>query len=204
VAELAVANDNVAKYTNDVTTAKQNMDKELSKTDSIKAVIDTMNQLKTASEGPTSLFQKLQGANFDATIVNLGKLAKSVADVVNNPDISPTERAKAFNMITPTGLLMGKKHEGGLIHANSGMLIPGASPLRDRVPIMAEPGEGVMSRQAIENFLKTGMSKGNETVYNININPGTMIATPGEAREFARIIKKLLMQDESRLAFNSR
>lgn len=93
------------------------------------------------------------------------------------------------------------KHFGGLIHASNGAIIPGASPLRDRVPVMAEPGEGIMSRQAIENLLKNGSfpsQPGN--TYNINFNPGVMIATPGEQRTFARQIKKLIEQDNSRYA----
>jgi hypothetical protein len=79
------------------------------------------------------------------------------------------------------------------------MLIPGHSPLRDRVPVMAEQGEGIMSKKAIENLLQNGVVGGGGGVtYNINFNPGVMIASPGEQREFARKIKKLLDEDISR------
>jgi len=89
-------------------------------------------------------------------------------------------------------------HEGGIPKAQTGMIIPGSSPLRDRVPIMAEQGEGIMSKKAIENLLKNGVIGGGGVTYNINFNPGVMIASPGERRNFAREIKKLLEQDESR------
>jgi len=93
------------------------------------------------------------------------------------------------------------KHGGGLLHAQTGMIIPGSSPLRDRVPVMAEQGEGIMSKKAIENLLKNGvMGGGQGPTYNINFNPGVMIASPGEQREFARKIKKLLAEDNKRYA----
>jgi TP901 family phage tail tape measure protein len=95
-------------------------------------------------------------------------------------------------------------HFGGLVQqrllkAQTGMIIPGSSPLRDRVPVMAEQGEGIMSKKAIENLLKNGVIGGGQQVtYNINFQPGVMIATPGEQRNFARKIKELIEQDNSR------
>jgi len=96
--------------------------------------------------------------------------------------------------------IKNNKHSGGLIHAQSGTIIPGASPLRDRVPVMAEPGEGIMSREAVNNFLRNGTTGGDTYNYNIEIRPGTMIATRGEQREFAREIKRLISEDNMRTA----
>lgn len=91
-----------------------------------------------------------------------------------------------------------EQHSGGLIHANTGMIIPGSSPLRDRVPVMAEQGEGIMSKKAIENLLRNGTMGGRgETIVNINISPGMMIATPGEQRELARHLYDLALQDKN-------
>ncbi len=88
------------------------------------------------------------------------------------------------------GLMVPKFAHGGVI--------PGSSALRDRVPVMAEPGEGIMSKQAMENFLKTGQvaQGGGSTIFNLNV--GTMIATPGEQRAFVRDIKRLLFEDNLR------
>lgn len=96
----------------------------------------------------------------------------------------------------------GGGYRGGLISKmQSGGFIPGSSALRDRTPIMATPGEGIMSKNAIERFLQTGEGAGGTTInYNIEIKPGTMIATPGEIRYFAREIKRLIKEDEARTA----
>lgn len=92
-------------------------------------------------------------------------------------------------------------HHGLLVDGyRHGGVIPGSSALRDRVPLMAEPGEGIMSKQAIENFLRTGQVNQNSQPITLNLNVGTMIATPGEQREFVRKIKLLLAQDEMRIA----
>lgn len=97
------------------------------------------------------------------------------------------------------GLVADFMHSGGIPHAQTGMIIPGSSPLRDRVPIMAEQGEGIMSKKAIENLLKNGVISGGGTTYNITFEVGNMIATPGEQREFARKIRRLLEEDNSRM-----
>ena len=92
-------------------------------------------------------------------------------------------------------------HQGMVVpRFQTGGIIPGSSALRDRTPILAEPGEGIMSRQAMENFLRTGQAKSGGSNVTFNINVGTMIATPGEQREFARRIKSLLFEDSVRLA----
>ena len=94
------------------------------------------------------------------------------------------------------------ENRGGLIGYQGGGMVPGASAtMRDRVPAMLTPGEGVMSRKAIENFLKTGGGTGGQApVYNIEIKPGMMIATPGEIRYFTRQLRKLIQEDELRSA----
>jgi hypothetical protein len=125
-----------------------------------------------------------------AQLRNIANKAANAAGYYNVTNANPLVN---FGMV--------KKHTGGTIRANSGVLIPGASPLRDRVPVMAEGGEGIMSRKAIENLLQNGvMPQGPQKVNNINFYVSQLLATPGEARAFARKIKELIDQDDSRYA----
>ena len=83
-----------------------------------------------------------------------------------------------------------KYASGGLAQAANGM-IAGHSALRDRVPAMLTPGELVLNKDQQKKLL-TGGSGGQNITTNVNINVGTMIATPGERREFVRMIEKLM------------
>ncbi len=87
---------------------------------------------------------------------------------------------------------------GGIVKAQNGF-VGGASALKDRVPALLTPGEIVLNRDQQKRLLNGGMG-GTTQVTNINLNVGTMIATPGEQREFARKIQDLLNQDNRRFA----
>ena len=91
-----------------------------------------------------------------------------------------------------------KYASGGVAKAANGM-IAGQSALRDRVSALLTPGELVLNK-AQQKKLLDGGAGGTNITRNVNINVGTMIATPGERREFAREIEKLLNQNMARLA----
>jgi len=175
IAELAIANNDVAESQRNIILAKSDLDTALSNVTRVDTFSKSVSALKKTSDEASVSLQ---------TMLDKGASAESKSAALQG---------------FPRNVIL-RKHLGGLIHAANGAIIPGHSPLRDRVPVMAEQGEGIMSRSAIENFLKTGMTKGESTVYNINFNPGVMIATPGEQRNFARQIKKLIEQDNARYA----
>ena len=89
------------------------------------------------------------------------------------------------------------KANGGLVYAASGYLAKG----NDTVPAMLSPGEMVLNRSQQSNLFdmisgrKQMQTAGGATV---NINVGTMVASRGEQREFARKIKELLEEDSNR------
>lgn len=182
VAELAVENDNLAnnqqkvvQATNDVQSAQSN----LSFAESYKRKLDEISGsaiglaagMQTAIEKTSALSEEQK------------KFANETIPIITNTQ-------------QKTGLIGFPRHEGGLLHASRGAIIPGASPLRDRVPVMAEQGEGIMSKKAIENLLQNGELGGSATYnFNVEIKPGMMIATPGEARELARNFYKYAVKD---------
>ena len=47
-----------------------------------------------------------------------------------------------------------------VLKLNKGGTVPGGAPFTDRIPAMLTPGEGVMSREAMQEFFKTGQSGG--------------------------------------------
>jgi TP901 family phage tail tape measure protein len=90
--------------------------------------------------------------------------------------------------------------KGGIVpqvYAASGYLTQG----RDTVSAMLSPGEMVLNRSQQSNLFdmisgrKQMQTAGGATV---NINVGTMVASRGEQREFARKIKELLEEDSNR------
>ncbi len=88
--------------------------------------------------------------------------------------------------------------QGGIVKAANG-LVAGNTALTDTIPALLTPGEIVLNKDQQKALLRGGV--GGKTVkINISINPGTMIASPGEQREFARKIKQLLREDEMRFA----
>ena len=185
VAELAVENDNLANNQEAVVTAKESLDTALSDKTAMESFKSKMDELSGSALGiATNMHLALQNTN------SLTEAEKNFAEQTI-PIITGTRTRRGFD----------ENHDGGMIHAANGTIIPGSSPLRDRVPVMAEQGEGIMSKKAVENLLKNGMMpQGQGTTYNINFSPGVMVATPGEQRSFAREIKKLISQDDSRYA----
>jgi phage-related minor tail protein len=91
----------------------------------------------------------------------------------------------------------GSYNSGGIVYAAQGMLARG----RDTVPAMLSPGEMVLTKdqqQKMFNFLsgKSQMQSAGGPIVNINV--GTMVASRGEQREFARRIQELLTEDSNR------
>ena len=88
-------------------------------------------------------------------------------------------------------------NSGGIVYAASGYLAKG----NDTIPAMLSPGEMVLNRSQQSNLFdmisgkKQLQTAGGATV---NINVGTMVASRGEQREFARKIKELLEEDSNR------
>jgi septal ring factor EnvC (AmiA/AmiB activator) len=86
---------------------------------------------------------------------------------------------------------------GGLVYASSGFLARG----RDTVPAMLTPGEMVLNKSQQTKLFdvlagRTSMqTAGGPTV---NINVGTMVASRGEQREFARKIEQLISENNNR------
>lgn len=86
---------------------------------------------------------------------------------------------------------------GGLVYAANGFLARG----KDTVPAMLSPGEMVLnkSQQSTLFDLLSGRSQMQSAGGPvININVGTMVASRGEQREFARKIQELLTEDNKR------
>jgi len=90
-------------------------------------------------------------------------------------------------------------NNGGMVYAANGFLAKG----KDTVPAMLSPGEMVLnkSQQSTLFDVLSGKSQmqsaGGPTV---NINVGTMVASRGEQREFARRIKTLISENDGRFA----
>jgi TP901 family phage tail tape measure protein len=98
------------------------------------------------------------------------------------------------------GIIEAQRYaKGGVVRAAQGM-VAGSSTLRDRVPALLTPGEVVLNKTQQKRLLTGDIGGGGDTIYEINFNVGNMIASPGEQREFARGIKRLLEQDERRYA----
>jgi len=90
-----------------------------------------------------------------------------------------------------------KHASGGVIYAAQGFFSKG----KDTVPAMLTPGEMVLNQSQQANLFdmisgKTSMAGAGGPVVNINV--GTMVASRGEQRNFARKIKELLTEDENR------
>jgi len=86
---------------------------------------------------------------------------------------------------------------GGLVYAANGYLSQG----KDTVPAMLSPGEMVLNKSQQTNLFD--MLSGRNSVQTaggptININVGTMVASRGEQRAFARKIEELISEDKGR------
>ncbi len=86
---------------------------------------------------------------------------------------------------------------GGLVYAANGYLSQG----KDTIPAMLSPGEMVLNKSQQTNLFD--MLSGRNSVQTaggptININVGTMVASRGEQRAFARKIEELISEDKGR------
>jgi minor tail protein len=82
--------------------------------------------------------------------------------------------------------------KGGVVYAANGFAPKG----RDTVPAMLSPGEMVLNKSQQANLFNMAsgksQSQGTAPSINVEINVGTMIASRGEQREFARRIQELI------------
>jgi hypothetical protein len=112
------------------------------------------------------------------------KLIKAADSLGKSNAAAMSEWADSFNF-------------GGLVYAANGFLARG----RDTVPAMLSPGEMVLNKSQQSSLfdLLSGRSQmqgaGGPT---INLNVGTMIASRGEQREFARRISDLINENNNR------
>jgi len=88
-------------------------------------------------------------------------------------------------------------NNGGMVYAASGYLAKG----KDTVPAMLSPGEMVLNKSQQSNLFN--MLSGRAQMQTaggpiVNINVGTMVASRGEQREFARKIKELIGENNYR------
>ena len=95
------------------------------------------------------------------------------------------------------GGIIGKFNKGGVVYAANGFFPKG----KDTVPAMLSPGEMVLNQGQQSRLFdilagKTQLAGGGGPVININV--GNMIASRGEQREFARMIKERLEEDSNR------
>lgn len=182
VAELAVENDNLHNNQQKVIEATDSVNSSMSNLDTMQKYNQKIGEISGNAAGLAASMQTaIEKTN--ALSDEQKKFAEETIPIITN-----TQKA--------TGLIGFPKHDGGLLHASNGAIIPGASPLRDRVPIMAEQGEGIMSKKAIENLLQNGVTGGGATYnFNVEIKPGLMIATPGETRELARQFYQYAVKD---------
>ena len=158
---------------------------------------DTNSEIEKSTTESVKITSKSYVENlFDKIAEGWGILKEYLADP-ETIRFSDWIRQKTQNPVAPSYVSDYIKHSGGLLHAQSGMLIGGSSPMRDRVSVMAEQGEGIMSKKAVENILRNGTTGGDSYNINVEIKAGTMIATPGEQREFARKLHNIITQDLS-------
>jgi TP901 family phage tail tape measure protein len=95
------------------------------------------------------------------------------------------------------GGIVQHKANGGLIYAANGFLSKG----RDTVPAMLSPGEMVLNKSqqsTMFDMLSGRTQMQNAGGISVNINVGTMVASRGEQREFARKITELLNENNNR------
>jgi hypothetical protein len=88
-------------------------------------------------------------------------------------------------------------NKGGVVYAASGYLARG----RDTVPAMLTPGEMVLNKSQQSNLFDILAGRGQMQTAGgptVNINVGTMVASRGEQREFARRIEQLIGENNDR------
>jgi len=153
----------------------------------------------------------------DETIKWFKELPGKIADALSNLGLAMVKKfGEAFDAVKKAiknfieGLSSGMKwaleqtglkFSGGgivpMVYAANGYLAKG----RDTVPAMLSPGEMVLNRNQQNRLFdmltgKTQLQASGGAVVNINV--GTMVASRGEQREFARRIKELLNEDSNR------
>lgn len=95
------------------------------------------------------------------------------------------------------GIVPEHHANGGLVYAANGFLSKG----RDTIPAMLSPGEMVLNKSQQSTLFDVLSGKSQMQTaggVSVNINVGTMIASRGEQREFARKIEELLNENNAR------
>ena len=154
----------------------------------IKSIQSLINHAKLLKETDPEKYKKQ--LNMAAEMARAEAKAQAELAKSYKLDFNITKIGKAIS-----GLL--GFNSGGVVYAASGYLARG----NDTISAMLSPGEMVLNRSQQSNLFD--MISGRKQLQTasgptVNINVGTMVASRGEQREFARKIKELLEEDSNR------
>ena len=161
--------------------------------ENLQKAIDKGNELADTADKITDRYKGLPGvfhAVWDQSKDWIDKLLKKMDKIISK---SSEAKGKSHNF----GGVVEKFNSGGIVYAANGYLARG----RDTVPAMLSPGEMVLNKTQqsnLFNLLSGRLQPRTAEGVVVNINVGTMVATPGEQREFARKIEELISENNNR------
>lgn len=163
---------------------------------SIIAAVKEALKLKAAMDS-------LKGANENAakSIDNLIKAAQKLDK--NDPKrkkMLESAAASANQVVGVQQQLINDLSWKSLLGFASGGIIPGN--YSQSTPVIAHGSEMVLNPSQQANLFKmiSGRGQGSQSGAQVNINVGTMIATRGEQRNFARMVEELMNENDKRLS----
>jgi TP901 family phage tail tape measure protein len=162
--------------------------------DKSKEADKVLADLTTRYEGLGGAVNAVKDQFKDWGDVAVGAINK-VIDKIDDSDFGKFMNKKFFS---EGGIATNYKAKGGTVYAANGFVPRGT----DTVPAMLTPGEMVLTKgqqgqlfRMLQGRSGAGANDGGTTV---EINVGTMIASRGEQRQFARLIQELMDENSRR------
>lgn len=178
------------------------------KTDSanqqLQSAIDKSREADKALSDLTDRYDGLGGAvnavkdQFSDWGTSVANAIKKVSDAWDKADFGGSISKFFGSYFSEGGIATNYRAKGGTVYAANGFVPRGT----DTLPAMLTPGEMVLTKgqqgqlfRMLQGRSGTGANDGGTTV---EINVGTMIASRGEQRQFARLIQELMDENDRR------